>query len=135
MVKWQICIHWVDIFWDFYRIANFSTNKYNHNVNDRNARKRCDIYSELIIKTPEQSYWCRFGVLIVIFEHISHLFLVFLLLTFDSQNIVGFPKKLLISTDLPKLLSKLHLHSFYQMVQYKHKLKVWKTTSRITKAN
>ena len=42
-------------------------------VNNRNTRTRCEICSKLTIKTP--------GVFIVNFEHISHLVLVFLLLT------------------------------------------------------
>ena len=33
------------------------------------------------IKTLEKSHWCRSGVFIVNFEHISNLFLMFLLLT------------------------------------------------------
>ena len=45
--------------------------------NNRNARKRCEICSKLTIKTPERR---RSGVFIVNFEHILHLFLVFLLL-------------------------------------------------------
>ena len=50
-------------------------------VNNRNTRTRCEICSKLTIKTPERRYWCRSGVFIVYFEHISHLVLVFLLLT------------------------------------------------------
>ena len=50
-------------------------------VNNRNTRKRCEICSKLTIKTPEQRQWRRSGVFIVNFEHISHLALVFLLLT------------------------------------------------------
>ena len=38
-------------------------------------------------KTPEQSQWRRSGVFIVNFEHISHLFLVFFLLTLYIWNI------------------------------------------------
>ena len=50
-------------------------------VNNRNTRTRCKICSELTIKTPERRHWRRSGVFIVNFEHISHLVLVFLLLT------------------------------------------------------
>ena len=50
-------------------------------VNNRNTIKRCEICSKLTIKTPEQRQWSCFGVFIVNFEHISHLFIVFLLLT------------------------------------------------------
>ena len=50
-------------------------------VNNRNIRTRCEICSKVTIKTPEQRHWRRSGVFIVNFEHISHLVLVFLLLT------------------------------------------------------
>ena len=36
---------------------------------------------KLTIKTPERCQWRRSGIVIVNFEHISHIFLVFLLLT------------------------------------------------------
>ena len=36
---------------------------------------------KLMIKTPERRHWRRSGIFIVNFEHISHLVLVFLLLT------------------------------------------------------
>ena len=49
-------------------------------VNNKNSRTRCKICSKLIIKRPEQRRWRRSGVFIVIFEHISHLVPVFLLL-------------------------------------------------------
>ena len=50
-------------------------------INNRNARTRCELYSKLTIKTPEQRQWRRSSVFIVNFEHISHVALVFLLLT------------------------------------------------------
>ena len=50
-------------------------------VNNRNTRTRCEICSKLTIKTPERRHLHRSGVFIVNFEHISHLVLVFLLLT------------------------------------------------------
>ena len=53
------------------------------NVNNRNTRTTCEICSKLTIKTPEQCYWCCYGVFIVNFEHISHLVLEFLLLTMN----------------------------------------------------
>ena len=40
-----------------------------------------EICSKLTIKMPERRYWRRSGIFIVNFEHISHLALVFLLLT------------------------------------------------------
>ena len=50
-------------------------------VSNRSTRKRCRIYSKLPIKTQERRHWRHSGVFIVNFEHISHLALVFLLLT------------------------------------------------------
>ena len=50
---------------------------------NRNARTRCELCSKLTIKTPERRQWRRSGVFIVNFEHISHLALVFLLLTLN----------------------------------------------------
>ena len=52
-------------------------------VNNGNTRTRCEICSELTIKAPELSQWRRSGIYIVNFEHISHLGLVFLLLTLN----------------------------------------------------
>ena len=47
-------------------------------VNNRSTRARCEICSKLTIKTPERRL-----VFIVNFEYISHLALVFLLLTLN----------------------------------------------------
>ena len=55
-------------------------------VNNRNSRKRCETCSKLTIKTPEPGQRCS-GMFIVNFEHISHLFLLFLLLTLKKQNV------------------------------------------------
>ena len=52
-------------------------------VNNRNTRTRCEICSKLTIKTPKRCHWRHSGVFIVNFEHISHLALVFLLLTLN----------------------------------------------------
>ena len=53
-------------------------------ANNRNTRTRCEICSKLTINTPERRHWRRSGVFIVNFEHISHLVLVFLLLTLNK---------------------------------------------------
>ena len=50
-------------------------------VNNRNTRNRCEICSNLTITTQERHGWRRSSVCIINFEHISHPFLVFLLLT------------------------------------------------------
>ena len=56
-------------------------------VNNKNTRtRRCDICSKLTIKTPERR---RSGVFIVNFASISHLVLVFLLLTLNMQLPAG----------------------------------------------
>ena len=52
-------------------------------VNNRNTITKCEICSKLAIITPERLQWRRSGVFIVNFKHISHLVLVFLLLTLD----------------------------------------------------
>ena len=57
--------------------------------NKRNTRVRCKIYSKLTKKTPERRQWCRSGVFIVNFEHLSYLFLLFLLLTLSSLMPAG----------------------------------------------
>ena len=43
--------------------------------------------SKLTMKTPERQQLRRFGIFIVNFEHILHLFLVFLLLLFEQVNV------------------------------------------------
>ena len=54
---------------------------YMFKVNNKNTRTRCETCSNLTIKTPERRQRLCLGVSIVSFEHISHLVLVFLLLT------------------------------------------------------
>ena len=61
-----------------------STDIYLFKVNNTNARKRYEISLKLTTKAPE-SFWC----LIVNFEHISHLFLDFLLLILKSKCLLG----------------------------------------------
>ena len=46
------------------------TNIYLFNVSNRNTRKRCQLSSKLIIKTPERLQWRRSGVFMFDFEHI-----------------------------------------------------------------
>ena len=63
-------------------LGHLLANIYLFKVNNRNTIKRCEISSKLTIKTPERRR--RSGVFTVNFEHISHLFLVFLL-TLNKQ--------------------------------------------------
>ena len=65
-------------------ITNVPANICLFKVNNRNTKKWCAIRSKLTTKTPERRHyrqWHRSGVFIINLEHISHLFLVFLLLT------------------------------------------------------
>ena len=52
---------------------------------NRNPRAKFEICSKLAIKTPEQCQWRRSVIFIVNFERISHLVLLFLLLTLSRQ--------------------------------------------------
>ena len=73
----------INLFWEIYCKdlgTVYPTNIYLFKVNNSNHRKRCEICSKLNI-TPERRHWRGSGVFIVNFEHISQLFLVFLLLT------------------------------------------------------
>ena len=65
-------------------LLSFPAGIYLLKVNNRNTRTRCEICSKLTINTPERRHWRRSGVFIVNFEHISHLVLVFLLLTLNK---------------------------------------------------
>ena len=58
---------------------------YMFKVKNINTRTKCEIYSNLTIKTPERRHYRRSGVFNVNFEHISHLALVFLLLTLSRE--------------------------------------------------
>ena len=58
-------------------------------ANNRNTRKRKEICSKLTIKQTRTMSRRRFGVFVVNFEHISHLFLVFLLLALSMYLFAG----------------------------------------------
>ena len=70
-------------------------------VNNKNTRARCEMCSELTIKTPELGLWCRSCVFICRFEHISHLVLVFLLLTLNIKLLTGLYKIRVVVSQLP----------------------------------
>ena len=52
-------------------------------INNGNTRTRCEIFSKLTTKTPERRHWHRSAFFIINFERISHLVLLFLLLTLN----------------------------------------------------
>ena len=62
---------------------HFPAGNYMFKVNNRNSKTGCEICSRLTIKTPELHHCGRSGVFIVNFDHISHLFVVFLLISFS----------------------------------------------------
>ena len=53
---------------------------------NRITRKRCKTCSKLTIKAPERPQWRRSAVFIVNFEHISDIFLVFIVL-YEQVNV------------------------------------------------
>ena len=61
-------------------------NIYLFKVNCRNTRKRYGMCSKSAIKTSKQGQWRLSAVFSGNFEHISHLFLVFLLLNLNKQK-------------------------------------------------
>ena len=68
------------------RSHHILVNIYLLKVNNRNTRKRYEIYSELTIKTPERRHEPRSGVFIVNFEHISHPFSHVSIVDFEQVN-------------------------------------------------
>ena len=72
---------------DSRKFEGYPAGIYQFKVNNRNTRARCEIYSKLTVQTLERGperHHCRCsGVFIVNFRHISHLVLVFLLLTLN----------------------------------------------------
>ena len=77
------------VFWRNVSQKTFPANIYLLKVNNRNYRTTCEICSKLTIMTPEWRQWHRSGVFIVNFGHISHLTLVFLLLTSNMYLLAG----------------------------------------------
>ena len=68
-------------------LTNYRVNIYLLKVNNRYTRKRCEICSNLQIKTLERRQWHI--LFIVTFENISHFFPVFLLLTLNKKCLPG----------------------------------------------
>ena len=64
-------------------VEQFPVGIYLLKVNNKNTRTRCELCTKLTIKTPERRQWRRSGVFIINFVHISHLVLVFPLLTLN----------------------------------------------------
>ena len=62
----------------------YSAKIYLFKVNNKNTRKKCEICSKLTLKTPERCQRRLSVAFVVNFEHISHLLLMFLLLTLNK---------------------------------------------------
>ena len=63
---------------------NYPANIYLFKVNGINNRKWCETRLKLTKKTVERRHWRHSSVLIVNFEHISNLFLMFPLSTLNK---------------------------------------------------
>ena len=74
----------------FAKVVNYPAGIHLLKVNNKNTMTRCEICWKLTIKTPERRQFRRFGVFIVNFKHISHLVLVFLLLTLNIKIPVNY---------------------------------------------
>ena len=96
-------------------LSQFPANIYLLKVNNRNTRKRCEICSKLTIKTPEQRQWRRSGVFNVNFEHISHFFLVFLLLTSNKYMLANY-HWIIMSIYFPNSITKHRRWSFQLLI-------------------
>ena len=71
--------------WENPKYDSDPANTYLFKFCNTNTRKRCEVCSKLTIKTLERRQWCRSDVCSVNFEHTSHLFLVFLLLSLNRN--------------------------------------------------
>ena len=64
--------------------VTFPANIYLFKVNNRNTRKRCEICSKLTMKISERRYRRHSGIFVVNLEQISHIDLMFVLLTVNK---------------------------------------------------
>ena len=83
LLNWPICSYIHYCYTHPVYNQNYPVGIYLLKINNRKARTRCEICTKLTIKTPVRSHWRRCGVSIIKFEHMSHLVLVFLLLTLN----------------------------------------------------
>ena len=63
---------------------------------DKLSNKRAEVFYKYMYK-KEHRQWRRSSVFIVNFEHISHLVLVFLLLTLNKQLPTGFKREIFLA--------------------------------------
>ena len=107
----------------------FPANSYLFKVRNKNIRKRCEICLKLTIKTPGRRHWRFSSVFIVNFEHILHLFLVFLLLTLTKKMFSGIVTVCLVYSNIMKTMILFYLktsmcHNFITRFQQIIKLAI-----------
>ena len=68
----------------FFYYPDLSAGIYLFKINNRNTRAICEICLQLTIKTPERRHWRRSGFFFFNFEQISHIVLLFLMLTLNK---------------------------------------------------
>ena len=71
------------------KIKNYPAGIHLLKVNNGNRRTMCENCFRITIKAPERRYWCRSSIVIVNFKQISHIVLVFPLLTLNSNCWLG----------------------------------------------
>ena len=79
----KICHVFLVSYSSLHLLYSFQANIYLLKVTNWNIGKRCEICSELAIKIPERRQWRCYGFFIVNFKHVTHLFLVFLMLALN----------------------------------------------------
>ena len=101
-------------------LDNIPSGIYLLKVNERNTRARCEICSKLTIKIPERCQWLNF-------EHVSHLVLVFFLVTLSRQVPAGIFHYWLAQWGLELISYVLFLSCFLLLLIYASKtLKIFK---------
>ena len=63
---------------------SFPSKQIHAQVKNRNTSERCRICSKLTIMKPEWRHWRHSDIFILIFKHLSHVYLAFLLLTLNK---------------------------------------------------
>ena len=98
-------------------------------VNNRNTKRRCKICSKVTLKIPEQHPRRRSGVFVVNFKNISHLVLLFLLLTLNMELPPGITTQLSAAKPHKPLLLGKYYFVFNHLF---HKKKVFIKTSKLS---
>ena len=86
--------------------------------------EKCEICPKLTIKTPERRHWRRSGVLIINFEHISHLFSNASIVGFEQANVTWVHNNSYSTSGIQKLFSLSHGESLVIFPIF-HWLRIW----------